>query len=152
MTTATAQTAATIDARTAPYAALILRVALGALFLAHGFLLKVLTFGVAGTVGYFESIGYPGFFAYLVILGEVGGGLLLIAGVFTRWIALALLPIMIGATLQHVGNGWMFASPNGGWEFPAFWTVLLAVQALLGNGAFALTIPALDGVEQRQTA
>lgn len=152
MTTAAAQTAATIDARTAPYAALILRVALGALFLAHGFLLKVLTFGVAGTVGYFESIGYPGFFAYLVILGEVGGGLLLIAGVFTRWIALALLPIMIGATLQHIGNGWMFASPNGGWEFPAFWTVLLAVQALLGNGAFALTIPALDGVAQRQTA
>lgn len=152
MTTAAAQTAATIDARTAPYAALILRVALGALFLAHGFLLKVLTFGVAGTVGYFESIGYPGVFAYLVILGEVGGGLLLIAGVFTRWIALALLPIMIGATLQHIGNGWMFASPNGGWEFPAFWTVLLAVQALLGNGAFALTIPALDGVAQRQTA
>lgn len=154
MTTAAAQIAInpTIDARTAPYAALILRVALGSLFLAHGFLLKVLTFGVAGTVGYFESIGYPGFFAYLVILGEVGGGLLLIAGVFTRWIALALLPIMIGATLQHIGNGWMFASPNGGWEFPAVWTVLLAVQALLGNGAFALTIPALDGVEQRQAA
>ncbi len=154
MTTAAAQSAInpTIDARTAPYAALILRVALGALFLAHGFLLKVLTFGVAGTVGYFESIGYPGFFAYLVILGEVGGGLLLIAGVFTRWIALALLPIMIGATLQHIGNGWMFASPNGGWEFPAVWTVLLAVQALLGNGAFALTIPALDGVAQRQAA
>lgn len=141
-----------IDSRTAPYAALLLRVALGALFLAHGFLLKVLTFGVAGTVGYFESIGYPGFFAYLVILGEVGGGLLLIAGVFTRWIALALLPIMIGATLQHVGNGWMFASANGGWEFPAFWTVMLAAQALLGNGAFALTLPSLDDAGQRQTA
>lgn len=150
MTTATLNP--TIDSRTAPYAALLLRVALGALFLAHGFLLKVLTFGVAGTVGYFESIGYPGAFAYLVILGEVGGGLLLIAGVFTRWIALALLPIMIGATLQHVGNGWMFASANGGWEFPAFWTLMLAAQALLGNGAFALTLPALDDAGQRQTA
>ena len=150
MTTATLNP--TIDSRTAPYAALLLRVALGALFLAHGFFLKVLTFGVAGTVGYFESIGYPGFFAYLVILGEVGGGLLLIAGLFTRWIALALLPIMIGATLQHVGNGWMFASANGGWEFPAFWTVMLAAQALLGNGAFALTLPALDDAGQRQTA
>ncbi len=133
---------AAIDSRTAPYAALVLRVGLGLLFLAHGLLLKVLTFGIAGTVGYFQSIGYPGFFAYLVILGEVGGGLLLVAGVYTRWIALALLPIMIGATLQHLGNGWMFASANGGWEFPAFWTALLLVQALLGNGAFALKLPA----------
>ncbi|CAO3416976.1 DoxX family protein [Azospirillum doebereinerae] len=132
-----------IDARTAPYAALILRVGLGLLFLAHGLVLKVMTFGVAGTVGFFESLGYPGFFAYLVILGEIGGGLLLIAGAYTRWIALALLPIMIGATLQHAGNGWVFNAPNGGWEFPAFWTALLAVQALLGDGAFAVKVPAL---------
>ncbi|MGZ8367788.1 MAG: DoxX family membrane protein, partial [Rhodoplanes sp.] len=61
-----------IDARTAPYAALLLRVSLGVLLLAHGLLLKVLTFGVPGTVGYFQSIGYPGFFAYLVMLGEIG--------------------------------------------------------------------------------
>ncbi|SMH53511.1 DoxX family protein [Azospirillum agricola] len=132
-----------IDSRTAPYAALVLRVGLGLLFLAHGLLLKVLTFGFAGTVGFFESLGYPGFFAYLVILGEIGGGLLLIAGAYTRWISLALLPIMIGATLQHVGNGWLFTAPNGGWEFPAFWTALLAVQALLGDGAFAVKVPAL---------
>ncbi|MCG5239587.1 DoxX family protein [Azospirillum doebereinerae] len=142
MTNTTASTG--IDARTAPYAALILRVGLGLLFLAHGLVLKVMTFGIAGTVGFFESLGYPGVFAYLVILGEIGGGLLLIAGVYTRWIALALLPIMIGATLQHVGNGWVFNAPNGGWEFPAFWTALLAVQALLGDGAFAVKVPALN--------
>lgn len=142
----------TIDSRTAPYAAFLLRVGLGLLFLAHGLLLKVMTFGVTGTVGYFQSIGYPGFFAYLVILGEVGGGLLLIAGIYTRWIALALVPLMIGATLQHLGNGWMFASPNGGWEFPAFWTVLLVVQSLLGNGAFALKLPILEGTAQRSAA
>ncbi|MBP2230168.1 putative oxidoreductase [Azospirillum agricola] len=141
--TASNTAAAGIDSRTAPYAALVLRVGLGLLFLAHGLLLKVLTFGVAGTVGFFESLGYPGFLAYLVILGEIGGGLLLIAGAYTRWISLALLPIMIGATLQHVGNGWLFTAPNGGWEFPAFWTALLAVQALLGDGAFAVKVPAL---------
>lgn len=126
-----------IDTRTAPYAALVLRVSLGLLFLAHGLLLKVFTFTVPGTVGFFESIGYPGFFAYLVILGEIGGGLALILGVQTRAIAMALLPIMIGATVQHVGNGWLFSAPNGGWEFPALWTVLLFVQALLGDGAYA---------------
>ena len=126
-----------IDQRTAPYAALLLRVSLGVMFVAHGLLLKVFTFTVPGTVGYFESLGYPGFFAYLVILGEVGGGLALILGTWTRTVSLLLLPIMIGATLQHVGAGWTFSNPGGGWEFPVFWTVALVVQALLGSGAWA---------------
>jgi len=126
-----------IDNRTAPYAALLLRVSLGILLLAHGLLLKVFTFTIPGTVGYFESIGYPGFFAYLVILAEIGGGLALILGIWTRHIALLLLPVLIGATLQHAGNGWLFTAAKGGWEFPAFWTVTLVVQALLGDGAYA---------------
>lgn len=120
----------------------VLRVSLGTLFLAHG-LLKVLVFGLPGTVGYFQSLGYPSVFAYLTILGEIGGGLLLIGGVFTRWIALALVPLMIGATLVHLPNGWVFSNTGGGWEFPVLWTVLLGVQALLGDGAFALRIPGL---------
>lgn len=126
-----------IDNRTAPYAALVLRVSLGVLFIAHGLLLKVFTFTIPGTVGYFESIGYPGFFAYLVILGEIGGGLALILGVKTRIISLLLLPILLGATAQHLGNGWLFSAADGGWEFPALWTVLLFVQAMLGDGAYA---------------
>ena len=129
-----------IDSRTAPYAALLLRVSLGTLFLAHGLLLKVFTFTIPGTVGYFQSLGYPGFFAYLVIAGEIGGGLALLLGVRTRTISLLLLPIMIGATLQHLGNGWLFTAQNGGWEFPVFWTVALLVQALLGDGAIALRL------------
>lgn len=125
------------DTRT-EYAALLLRVAMGIMFLAHGLILKVFVFTVGGTVGYFQSIGYPGFFAYLVILGEIGGGLLLIAGVLTRVVSIALLPIIIGALVQHLGNGWVFSAPNGGWEFPAFWTIALMAQALLGDGAHAL--------------
>src|ERR1039457_4557793 len=123
-----------IDTRTAPYAALLLRVSLGILFLAHGLLLKVFTFTIPGTVAYFQSVGYPGFFAYLVI----AGGIALILGLWTRPISLLLLPIMIGATLQHVGGGWLFTNQGGGWEFPVFWTVALVAQALLGDGAFAL--------------
>ena len=129
-----------IDTRTAPYAALLLRVSLGVLFLAHGLLLKVFTFTIPGTVGYFQSLGYPGFFGYLVILGEIGGGLALIVGAYTRTIALLLIPIMIGATLQHTGNGWVFSGKGGGWEFPVFWTTMLLVQALLGDGAYALKL------------
>ena len=50
----------------------------------------------------------------------------------------ALVPVLIGATWVHAGNGWLFTSPKGGWEYPAFWTVTLVIQALLGEGAFAL--------------
>lgn len=129
-----------IDDKTAPYAALLLRVTLGVTLLAHG-ALKVFVFTVPGTVQFFESIGYPGFFAYLVILAELGGGAALLLGVFVRPVAVALIPVLIGATLQHAGNGWLFSAPGGGWEFPAFWTMTLAVQSLLGAGALTLRLP-----------
>lgn len=123
---------------TADYGAFLLRITLGVLALAHGFILKVLTFTPAGTAGYFESIGYPGALAYLVILAEVVGGLALILGVLPRLAALGLVPVLIGATLEHLGNGWSFSSAGGGWEFPVAWTVLLVASALVGPGAFAL--------------
>ena len=119
------------------YGALLLRVSMGTLFLLHGFVLKVLTFTPAGTAAFFESIGYPGFLGYVVIAAEITGGLALIAGVQVRLVSLAFVPIMIGATVQHLGNGWTFSNPGGGYEFPAFWTILLFVQALVGNGALA---------------
>jgi len=125
------------EVRQAAYAAFILRVSLGVMILAHG-LLKVFVFTIPETVGFFESLGYPGALAYLVIAAEIVGGLALIAGIWTRFVALALVPILIGATMTHAGNGWLFSNPDGGWEFPAFWTMTLLVQALLGNGAYAL--------------
>lgn len=137
--------------QSAELGAFVLRVSLGVLFLAHG-LMKVFVFTIPGTVGFFQSLGYPAIFAYLTILGELGGGLLLIGGVFTRWIALALVPLMIGATLVHLPNGWVFSNNGGGWEFPVLWIVLLGVQALLGNGAFALRIPGLTAAPKARTA
>lgn len=118
-------------------AATLLRVSLGALFLAHAGL-KIFVFTIPGTVQFFQTIGYPGSLAYLVIAAEVAGGLALILGLWTRWVALALVPLMIGATLQHLPNGWLFSGKGGGWEFPVFWIVTLLVLALLGDGAYAL--------------
>jgi len=126
------------------YAALLLRFGLGVMALAHG-LLKVFVFTLPGTVSFFESLGYPGVFAYLVVAGEILGGVALIAGIRVRLVAVLMIPILIGATLTHAGNGWLFSSPNGGWEYPAFWTVTLAVQALLGGGAWQLALPFLNG-------
>ena len=63
-------------------------------------------------------------------------------GLYTRFISLALTPLLIGAIVTvHAANGWLFSSAGGGWEFPAFWAATLVVQALLGDGAFALKIP-----------
>ncbi len=49
----------------------------------------------------------------------------------------ALVPVLLGATWAHAGNGWLFTAPNGGWEYPAFLTAAALVQALLREGAFA---------------
>src|SRR2546429_864643 len=129
---------AVTNIRNNDYAALLLRLALGMLFVAHA-LLKYFVFTPAGTEQFFVSVGFPGFLAYVTIAGELVGGALLLLGVQTRIVALALIPVLLGATWVHAGNGWLFTSPKGGWEYPAFWTVTLIVQALLGDGAFALT-------------
>jgi putative oxidoreductase len=127
-----------IDTRTAPFAALILRVTLGALFLAHAGL-KLFVFTPAGTAQFFGSLGLPSALAYLVILAEVAGGIALILGFYTRWAALALVPILIGAIVTvHGPAGFFFSNPKGGWEFLAFWIVALLAQALLGDGAYAV--------------
>jgi putative oxidoreductase len=109
------------------------------MFVAHA-LLKLFVFTLPGTAQFFQSLGLPGALGYVTFAAELVGGILLILGVGTRWVAAALVPIMLGATWAHLGNGWLFSAPKGGWEYPAFWTVTLFVQALLGDGAYALRL------------
>lgn len=131
------------DTRLAPYAALALRVGLGAMFLAHSVVLKAFVFTLPGTARFFESIGLPGPLAYAVFTAEAVGGVLLVAGVYTRWVSLALVPVLLGALWVHLPNGWVFSAQNGGWEYPAFLILALGVQALLGDGALAPKLPPL---------
>ena len=127
------------------YAALVLRLGLGTMFIAHG-LLKVMVFTLPGTVGFFESQGFPGFTAYLVTAAEIGGGVLLLAGIATRAVILSLIPVLLGALYVHSGAGWLFTNANGGWEYPAFLVVAAVAQALLGAGRFRIRLPALRRV------
>jgi putative oxidoreductase len=127
-----------IDHRTAPYAATVLRAALGVMFVAHA-LLKYSVFTLPGTAKFFESLGLPGPLAYATFAAELAGGALILAGLGTRWVSLALVPVLLGATWAHAGNGWLFTSANGGWEYPAFLAVAAVVQALLGDGKFAVS-------------
>lgn len=123
------------------YAALTLRIALGTLFLAHAGL-KYFVFTPEGAAGFFASLGLPGGLAYAVMAVEAMAGIALILGVAVRMVAIATLPILIGAiALVRGANGWLFSNENGGWEFPAFWAAALVVQAMLGAGAHALRLP-----------
>ncbi|HEY0205110.1 MAG TPA: DoxX family protein [Acetobacteraceae bacterium] len=126
------------DPRTAPYAAFILRLSLGLMFLAHAGV-KLFVFTPSGTAGFFGQLGLPPALAYVVIAAELLGAAALIAGVWPRLAALALAPILLGAIATvHGGNGWLFTNAGGGWEYPAFWAVGLVALALVGDGAWAL--------------
>ena len=116
----------------------VLRLALGAMWLSHGLVLKLMTFGIAGLAGWLASIGLPPALAWPLTLAEITGGVLILLGWHGRWVSLALLPILLGATAIHAPNGWVFTSANGGWEYPLFLVAASLAHALLGDGAFAL--------------
>jgi putative oxidoreductase len=123
---------------TAPYAALLLRLSLGIMFLAHVGL-KIFVFTIPGFVGYFGSLGLPAILAYGVLALELVGGVALILGIYASWVAVPLALEMLGTIfLVHGANGWLFTNKGGGWEYPAFWTIGLVVVFLLGDGAMAL--------------
>ena len=74
-----------LDSQTAPYGALLLRVSMGVLFVLHGAYLKIFIFSMAGTGQFFQSLGLPGWFAWLVLLYETIGGIMLIVGALPFW-------------------------------------------------------------------
>ncbi len=113
----------------------LLRVALGIMFIAHSVVLKYFVFTLAGTAQYFDSIGLPASLAYVVFALEAIGGVLLVLNIATRWVALALVPVLLGAMWVHLGNGWVFSAPNGGWEYPLFLIVISVVVALQSYGS-----------------
>ncbi|MBL6856802.1 MAG: DoxX family protein [Rhodobacteraceae bacterium] len=113
----------------------LLRIHFGVILLAHGWL-KVSIFTVDGTVNYFASIGLPAVIAYLVIFGELVGGLALILGIQTRLASLFTVPIVLGAAIMNSGNGWLHSANGGGWEYAASLTVIAVAITLMGSGNF----------------
>lgn len=136
-----------IDTRSAPLALFLLRVALGVMFIAHA-LLKYVVFTMPGWAGFLQQIGYPAALAWPIFLAELLGGVALVIGLYARWVAAALTPVLVGAFLVHSGNGWLFTNANGGWEYPAFLIVANVAVALAGEGAFALRTAAVPLVDR----
>lgn len=137
-----------IDTQTAPYAIFALRLALGVVFIAHA-LTKLFVLSLPGTAAFFASAGFPAWTAYPVFAAELLGGVALIAGVHARWVAVGLVPVMLGALMVHLPNGWSFSAPNGGWEYVAFLIAALVTQAGVGDGAFALSPSVIPGALRR---
>lgn len=122
---------------TSPYGVALLRASLGVMWIAHA-LLKLFVFTLSGTAQFFESVGYPGVLAYPVFAAELLGGLTILVGLYARQVSLALVPVMLAAAWVHLGNGWVFTSQGGGWEYPVFLAAASVALWLAGDGAWAL--------------
>ncbi len=135
-----------IDQVAGPYAILLLRLCLGAMFIAHA-MLKIQVFTIPGTIAFFKSLGLPGWLAYVTIAAELGGAACLILGIYPRYVALLLAPLILGTIVTvHGKKGWLFSNTDGGWEYPAFWTATLVAVFMLGDGVGTLVAsPSLFG-------
>jgi uncharacterized membrane protein YphA (DoxX/SURF4 family) len=102
---------------------LVLRIYLGLAFVIHG--LAKFQGGVGNTAGWFDSIGIPGFMAYVVAAIELFGGLLLVVGLGTRYISALLFIIMISATIKvKLSAGFMGSGQGAGYELDIAYAVI----------------------------
>ncbi|MES1184380.1 MAG: DoxX family protein [Myxococcales bacterium] len=124
----------------------LLRVALGGVIFGHG-LQKVFGwfggYGIAGTMGFFKSIGMPTVLGALVIVSDFAGSLALMAGLLTRFSAAAAFAVMLGATLLvHLPNGFFMnwgGAPHGeGYEFHLLAMAMAVALVLSGGGRASL--------------
>lgn len=120
------------------YGLLLLRATLAAMWLAHSLLLKVFVFTVPGFAVWLEAHGLPAALALPIVIVEIAGGIAILLGYRGWQISLLLLPILLGATWIHAGNGWVFFSPGGGWEYPLLLAAMSLAHGLLGDGNAAV--------------
>ena len=130
------------------WSTLLLRVVLGITFFVHG----VVKFqgGIENTVGWFDSIGIPGFMAYVVALIELVGGFALIIGFGTKIVSALLAIVMLGATIKvklavgFLGNGQM-----AGYELDLALLVMAVFLAVNGSKMLSLDQVVFKGKEQQ---
>ena len=132
--------------RSAAWGVAVLRVIVGVVFVAHG-VQKLFGFGLAALAGFLGQQGFPlpTMAAAVLIAAELGGGLALVLGLFTRWAAVPLAFAMLMATLSvHLKAG--FFAPNG-FEYTLTLLAATIALALAGSGRLAL-----DAVRARRSA
>jgi putative oxidoreductase len=141
-----------IDQRTAPWAVLLLRLSLGLLFIAHLYWkFAILDGGLDKWWANFAAQGYPAITPWYCISAEFAGALLLIPGIWTRWVCLYALPLIFGAAQYWaVRKGFYFTI--GGAELALVWGLMLILQAMLGDGPYAAVPSPMPGKASAKAA
>ena len=135
-----------------PLGATVLRIMLGVVYIAHGYYVYDVITSDALSAMITKRLGLPvGDFAAAYLLGaHLVGGVMLILGIFTRFAAMANLPIMIAAVLLfHFDQGFFLRgvitdvargkADVAGYEYALFVLAATLAQCFLGTGALGLT-------------
>ena len=130
--------------RLQPLGLLVLRLALGAVMIAHGW--QKIAGHMNGIMGMLPHLGIPAWMAYLVVAAEFGGGILVVFGFLTRFAAFAILVDMLVAIAKvHLKNG---MTGQGGFEFPMACAAIAFALIFFGSGPIA--VDALRGGHARR--
>ncbi len=123
-----------------PYGALVLRLVLGVIYIAHAYLaLVVMGPGKAAEYQRAMHIPLPEIGGWYLIAAQGLGGILLILGLLVRWAALANIPVIAGALwFVHLQQGFFILGGKIGYEYVLVLLGATLAQALLGAGAFTL--------------
>lgn len=122
----------------ASYGAMLLRLILGIVYIMHAYLALVIN-GPSGMIAYQAKAGipFPEIAAWYLILVHGLGGIFLVLGIYTRWAALANVPVMLGALVfVHLKNG--FWAQQSGYEYVLVLLVATVAAAMIGGGALSL--------------
>ena len=122
----------TLD-RLQPLALLVLRVVLGAIMIGHGYG-KVFG-GLSHHVQFVSHLGLPGWLAYLSAFAEFFGGILVVAGLFTRCASFAILIDLAVAIWKVTWKNGLLG--NGGYEFPLALAAIAFALIFFGGGPIA---------------
>jgi putative oxidoreductase len=124
--------------RLQPLALLVMRLALGAIMTAHG---AHKVFGnLHHTAQFMGSLGIPMWLSYVSSFGEFLGGILILAGFFTRFAALAIcIDLAVAIWKVHLHNGLLGAGPDRpGYELPLAAATLAFALIFFGAGPIAI--------------
>lgn len=110
----------------------IIRFTVGMIFLLHGF--DKFQSGLGNIAGWFESVGLPGFLAYVIAVIELLGGLALIAGIGVRVVSILFALTMLGAIFTvKLSAGFL-----GGYELDVILLAASVQLALTGSNYLAI--------------